>query len=73
MGAVMAVDMDQVAYGIDGSHEGIYDGTIAWVMKDGTIVNRWAGVPGFERRAAAVERYLATAAELRAAGEAHDG
>jgi len=68
----MAVDMDQVAYGIDGSRAGIYDGVIAWVMKDGTIVNRWAGVPGAKRRAAAVDRYLATAAELRAQGEAND-
>lgn len=53
------VDLDQVVYGIDGSHEGIYDGIIAWVMKDGTTVNRWAGVPGYERRAARVEIYLA--------------
>lgn len=67
------VDMDQVAYGIDGSHEGIFDGVIAWVMKDGSIVNRWAGVTGCSRRAAAVDRYLATAAELRAQGEANDG
>ena len=53
------VDVDQVEYGIDGSEAGIYDGIIAWVMKDGTVVNRWAEHPGYERRAARVDAYLA--------------
>ena len=34
---------DDVEYGIDGGYEGIYDGTIIWVLKDGRIINRFRG------------------------------
>jgi hypothetical protein len=53
--------MDDVAYGIDGGYEGIYDGVIVWVLNDGRRINRFAGVKGMERRAAAVDAWLATA------------
>ena len=53
--------MDDVAYGIDGGYEGIYDGVIVWVLNDGRRINRWANEEGFERRAAAVDAWLATA------------
>lgn len=52
------VDMSHVSYGIDGSYYGIYDGVIVWVMKTGQLVNRWKGVPGAERRAAAIDRIM---------------
>ena len=38
--------IDDVEYGYDGGFYGIYDGIIAWKMKDGTIRNRWTGIPG---------------------------
>ncbi len=38
---------------------GVYDGWSAAVMSDGTFVNRWAGLPGFEGRAAVVDAFLA--------------
>lgn len=37
---------------------GVYDGYSVIVLKDGTWVNRWAGVPGYERRAAATQEYI---------------
>ena len=40
--------IDDVEYGYDGGFYGIYDGIIAWKMKDGTIRNRWTGIPGRE-------------------------
>lgn len=54
----MNIDLDQVDYAIDGDSYGIYDGVIIWVMKDGTMVNRFAGQPGQERRAAAVDTLI---------------
>ncbi len=50
--------MDDVAYGIDGGREGIYDGVIVWVLNDGRLINRFAGVEGMERRAARVDDYI---------------
>ena len=38
---------------------GVYDGWSIAVMKDGRLVNRWAGEPGYERRAATVDAYIA--------------
>ena len=38
---------------------GVYDGWSVAVMKDGTKINRWANEPGYERRAAIVDAYLA--------------
>jgi hypothetical protein len=40
---------EDVEYGVDGEYFGIYDGVIAWKMKDGTLINRFEGVPGRER------------------------
>lgn len=37
---------------------GVYDGWSVKVLKDGTRINRWAGIPGYERRAAIVEAFL---------------
>src|SRR5690606_3267411 len=37
-----------VLFGIAGGEYGIYDGCIAWLMDDLTIVNRFAGLPGWE-------------------------
>lgn len=51
--------MDDVAHGIDGSRDGIYDGVIVWVLKDGRRINRFAGVKGTERRAARIDAWLA--------------
>lgn len=50
---------EDIAYGIDGGYEGIYDGVIVWVLKDGRRINRFAGVEGMERRAARVDAWLA--------------
>lgn len=36
----------------------IYDGVAVWVLKDGTLVNRWAGEPGYERRAERIQAYI---------------
>lgn len=36
----------------------IYDGIIVWRLKDGTLVNRWADIPGYERRAARVDAWI---------------
>lgn len=48
-----------VAYGIDGGPAGIYDGVIVWVLKDGRHINRFAGLVGWERRAARIDAWLA--------------
>ena len=37
---------------------GIYDGYSITVLKDGTVINRWAGVPGHEERAARTQEYI---------------
>jgi hypothetical protein len=52
------VNPDDYDYGIELPH--VYDGVSVWVMKDGTRVNRWADVPGYERRAAEVDEWLAS-------------
>jgi hypothetical protein len=43
---------------------GLYDGWSIAVMKDGTVVNRWAGLAGYERRAAATDEYIKNAETL---------
>jgi len=35
--------MEDVEFGVDGGYEGIYDGVIYWVMKDGRLINRFRG------------------------------
>lgn len=50
--------MEDVDYGWDGGYYGIYDGIIAWKLKDGTIRNRWSGVPGCELRAARTQELI---------------
>lgn len=37
------VEHTDIEYGIDGGRDGIYDGIIVWVLKDGRIVNRFRG------------------------------
>lgn len=64
-------DWDHVLFGIDGSEDGIYNGCIAWLMDDLTIVNRFAGLAGWEdvaeRTAKWIEDYghLAQEAAMR--------
>lgn len=48
--------MEDVEYGIDGGYEGIYDGVIAWVMKDGRVLNRFRGEGS--RREALTEEFI---------------
>jgi hypothetical protein len=36
----------------------VYDGISVWLLKDGSMVNRWAGIPGMEYRAAQAQRYI---------------
>lgn len=36
----------------------IYDGVAVWVLKDGTLVNRFAGEAGYERRAERIQAYI---------------
>lgn len=50
---------DDIAYGIDGGREGIYDGVIVWVLKDGRRINRFADLEGMEHRAARIDAWLA--------------
>ena len=54
------LSIDDVEYGFDGGYYGIYDGIIAWKMKDGTIRNRWTDVPGCEFRAEATQELIDT-------------
>lgn len=64
---------EDIAYGIEIS--GVYDGVAVWVLKDGTMVNRFADEPGYERRAARIQEYIDfnTSAEKRnQGGEAQD-
>jgi hypothetical protein len=53
---MMRPNDDDIAYGIEIS--GVYDGVAVWVLKDGTMVNRFAGEPGYERRAARIQEYI---------------
>ena len=48
--------MKDIAYLIE--LRGVYDGWSVAVMTDGTRVNRWAGVKGYEHRAEIVDAYL---------------
>ena len=52
----MHIDMKDVSSLIE--LRGVYDGWSVAVMKDGRRLNRWAEVPGYERRAATVDAYL---------------
>ena len=52
------LSFEDVVYGYDGGYYGIYDGVIAWKMRDGTILNRWADVPGCEFRAEATQKLI---------------
>jgi hypothetical protein len=47
---------EEIAYGIE--IPGVYDGVAVWVLKDGTMINRFAGEPGYERRAARIQEYI---------------
>ena len=47
---------DEIDHGIEISD--IYDGVAVWVLKDGTRVNRFAGEPGYARRAARIQAWL---------------
>lgn len=37
---------------------GVYDGWSVAVMKDGTRINRWKSIGGYERRAAVTDAFL---------------
>lgn len=37
---------------------GVYDGWSVAVLEDGTHVNRWADIPGYEHRAEVVDAFL---------------
>lgn len=37
---------------------GIYDGWSIARLKDGRVVNRWAGIDGYEQRAGRVQAYI---------------
>lgn len=52
---------DDVEYGIDGGYEGIYDGVIIWVLKDGRIINRFHGEGS--RREARIDALIARMAD----------
>ena len=47
---------DEIDHGIE--IRGIYDGVAVWVLKDGTWLNRFAGEPGYERRAARIQKWI---------------
>lgn len=51
-------DWDHVLFGIDGKALGIYDGFVAWVMDDLTIVNRFAGASGWEDVADRTQEFI---------------
>src|SRR5690606_41841233 len=51
-------DWDRALFGIDGDGYGIYDGCIAWLMDDLTIVNRFAGLPGWEDVAERTDEWI---------------
>jgi hypothetical protein len=52
----MRPDDEDISYGIE--IPGVYDGVAVWVLKDGTMVNRFAGEAGYERRAARIQEYI---------------
>lgn len=37
---------------------GVYDGVVVWIEADGSMTNRFAGIPGLERRAAAAQAWI---------------
>lgn len=47
---------EDIAYGIE--LPAVYDGVAVWVLNDGTLINRFAGMAGFEHRAAKVQEYI---------------
>lgn len=53
---MMRPNDEDIAYGIE--IQGVYDGVAVWVLKDGTLVNRFADEPGYERRAARIQEYI---------------
>lgn len=57
---------DDIALGIE--IRGIYDGTAVWLLKDGTLVNRFRQVPGWSSRTiTAVDEWIAKyGGEIRA-------
>lgn len=36
----------------------VYDGISVWLLKDGSMVNRWAGMEGMEHRATRTQWYI---------------
>lgn len=50
--------IEDIEFGWDGGYYGIYDGIIAWKLKDGRVVNRFSGVPGYERRAEHIQALI---------------
>ncbi len=38
--------------------KGVYDGVIIWMLVDGTYINRFEGVPGYEHVAAEAAKYI---------------
>ncbi len=56
-----------IDYGIEISE--IYDGVAVWVLKDGSLVNRFAGRPGWETRAARIDAWIARSREARASAK----
>lgn len=46
---------DEIALAIE--IPGVYDGTSAYLMKDGTIVNRW-NIRGFHSRRVATQQWI---------------
>lgn len=38
---------------------GVHDGWSVAVLEDGTLVNRWSGIEGYERRAGVVDAFIA--------------
>lgn len=37
---------------------GVYDGVLVWIEPDGSLTNRFAGIPGLERRARAGQDWI---------------
>ncbi|MBJ8342808.1 hypothetical protein JGU71_28350 [Antrihabitans sp. YC3-6] len=56
-----------IDYGIEISE--IYDGVAVWVLKDGSLVNRFAGRPGWETRAARIDVWITRSREAAATAE----
>lgn len=47
---------EEIDYGIE--IPGVYDGIAVWVLKCGLWVNRFAGEPGYECRAARIQEWI---------------